>query len=58
MMMFACLLDDRKDYINGRWLNNWGSSEITLTRWLRKPLMEEKKQAIIKAVNELESKFY
>jgi transcriptional regulator with XRE-family HTH domain len=33
-----------------------GISEITLSRWLRKPLKEEKKQAIIKAVNELENK--
>ncbi|EMI11235.1 hypothetical protein [Anoxybacillus gonensis] len=31
-------------------------SEATLIRWLRKPLRDDKKQAIINAVNELEKK--
>jgi hypothetical protein len=33
-----------------------GVSEITLIRWLRKPLRDDKKQAIMNAVYELEKK--
>lgn len=54
--------DDIRLFVRQKGLYLWqvadqlGVSEITLIRWLRKPLKEEKKQAIINAVNELENK--
>jgi hypothetical protein len=54
--------DDVRWFVRTKGLYLWqvadqlGVSEITLIRWLRKPLKDDKKQAIMNAVNELEKK--
>lgn len=54
--------DDVRLFIRQKGLCLWqvadqlGVSDMTLFRWLRKPLKDDKKQAIINAVNELEKK--
>ncbi|MFS8651633.1 MAG: hypothetical protein FWJ66_06925 [Caldibacillus sp.] len=54
--------DDVRLFVRQKGLYLWqvadqlGVSDMTLFRWLRKPLKDDQKQAIINAVNELEKK--